>query len=152
MNLYELDQAIFDCVSEDGEIIDFQKFEKLQLSKKTKIENICLWIKNLKAEIEVLKAEKEAFASRQKTAENKLESLKDYISEYLEYEKFETPKVKVSFRKSESVEIGDNAQIPEEYLKYKTPDIDKAGLKKALKEGKQFVGVSLVEKKNIQIK
>jgi hypothetical protein len=153
MNLYEIDAAILECVDvETGEIFDVDKFEELSLTRDAKVENVCLWIKNLKAEAEALKVEKDAFAQRQKAAENKMESLKKYISGYLEGAKFETARVKVSFRKSESLEISEDAKIPEEFLKYKEPEVDKVGLKKALKDGMQFDGVSLVQNQNIQIK
>lgn len=153
MNLYQIDQQILDCIdAETGEIFDAEAFEQLALKRDAKIENACLWIKNLNAEIKALKAEKDAFAQRLKAAENKRESLKKYISEYLAGNKFETAKVKVSFRKSESLEISEGAIIPEEYLKYKEPDIDRAGLKKAIKEGQAFDGVSIIENSNIQIK
>jgi hypothetical protein len=153
MNLYEIDAAILECVDvETGEIFDVDKFEELSLTRDAKVENVCLWIKNLKAEAEALKVEKDAFAQRQKAAENKMESLKRYISGYLEGAKFETARVKVSFRKSESLEISEDANIPEEFLKYKEPEVDKVGLKKALKDGMQFDGVSLVQNQNIQIK
>lgn len=153
MNLYEIDSAILDCMDlETGEIFDIDRFEELGLERAAKIENICLWIKNLKAEIEALKAEKDAFAKRQKSAENKMESLKQYISNYLEGTAYESAKVKVSFRKSEALDIMEGAIIPDEYLKFKEPDVDKVELKKALKSGVQIPGVSIIENKNIQIK
>ena len=153
MNLYEIDAAILGCVDvETGEIFDIEKFEELSLTRDAKIENICLWIKNLKAEAEALKAEKDAFEARQKAAENKMESLKRYISGYLEGTPFESTKVKVSFRKSESLEILEGAVIPDEYLKFKEPEVNKTDLKKAIKEGLQLPGVSIVENQNIQIK
>ena len=153
MNLYAIDSAILDCVdAETGEIFDMDKFEELSLTRDAKVENICLWIKNLKAEAEALKAEKDAFAARQKAAENKMESLKRYISGYLEGTSFESAKVKVSFRKSESLEILEGAVIPDEYLKFKEPEVNKENLKKAIKGGLQIAGVSIVENQNIQIK
>lgn len=153
MNLYEIDSAILECVDiETGEVFDADRFEELSMTRDAKVENICLWIKNLKAEAEALKAEKDAFAQRQKAAENKMESLKRYISGYLEGTAFESAKVKVSFRKSESLEISEDAAIPEQYLKYKAPDVDKVELKKAVKAGLQLAGVSIVESQNIQIK
>lgn len=153
MNLYEIDSAIMECIDfETGEVFDADKFEELSMARDAKIENVCLWIKNLKAESEALKTEKDAFAQRQKAAENKMESLKKYIASYLEGTPFETAKVKVSFRKSEKVEISENANIPEEFLKYKEPEVDKTGLKKALKSGMHFEGVSIVQNQNIQIK
>ena len=153
MNLYEIDSAILDCMDlETGEVFDIERFEELNLERTVKIENICLWIKNLKAEIEALKAEKDAFAKRQKSAENKMESLKKYISGYLEGTPYESAKVKVSFRKSEVLDITEGAAIPVEYLKFKEPDVDKVELKKALKSGVQIPGVSIIENQNIQIK
>lgn len=153
MNLYQIDSAILDCVDiETGEIFNEAKFEELSLTRDAKIENICLWIKNLKAEAEALKAEKDAFAQRQKVAENKMESLKNYISTYLEGTPFKTAKVAVSFRKSESVEIDEGVKIPDQFLKFAEPKVDKTELKKALKAGNIIDGVSIVEKQNIQIR
>ena len=153
MNLYEIDAEILGCVDvETGEIFDVDKFEELSLTRDAKIENICLWIKNLKAQAEALKAEKDSFAQRQKAAETKMESLKRYITGYLEGTAFESAKVKVSFRKSEAVEILEGAVIPDEYLRFKEPEVNKAELKAALKSGVQVPGVSIVENQNIQIK
>jgi hypothetical protein len=153
MNLYEIDAAILGCVDvETGEIFDIDKLEELELARDVKVENICLWIKNLKAEAEALKAEKEVFAQRQKAAENKMESLKRYISGYLEGAAFESAKVKVSFRKSEAVEIMEGAVIPDEYLRFKEPEINKTALKTALKSGVSIAGVHIIENQNIQIK
>ena len=153
MKLYEIDSSILDCVDiETGEIFDIDKFEELSMARDAKVENICLWIKNLKAEAEALKVEKEVFAQRQKAVENKMESLKRYIGSYLEGAPFKTAKVQVSFRKSEALEISEGAQIPEEFLKYKEPDVNKVELKKAIKAGQSFAGVQIVENKNISIK
>jgi hypothetical protein len=153
MNLFEIDAEILNCVDvETGEIFDIDKFEELEMTRDAKIENICLWIKNLKAEAEALKAEKDAFYARQKAAENKMESLKQYISTYLEGSPFKSTKVQVSFRKSEVLDIEEGAAIPDEYLKFKEPDVDKTALKKAVKEGLSLVGVSVIERQNIQIK
>lgn len=153
MNLYDIDNAILSCVDEEtGEIFDIEKFEELAMERDAKVENICLWIKNLKAEAEALKTEKETLASRQKSAENKMESLKRYVSGYLNGAPFKTSKVAVSFRKSEKVEISEGAVIPEEFLRYKEPEVAKNDLKKAIKEGLQLEGVQILESKNIQIK
>lgn len=153
MNLYEIDSEILGCVDiTTGEIFDEDKFESLVMEREKKVENICLWIKNLKAEIEALKAEKDAFAKRQKSAENKMESLKRYITGYLDGTPFESAKVKVSFRKSESIEIEEGTIIPDEYLRFKEPEVNKTDLKNALKAGIHIQGVQLVENQNIQIK
>ena len=85
-------------------------------------------------------------AEREKACKNKAESLKRYLQSALGGEKFKTAKVSISYRKSES------AKIPDEYLKYLEPEVKKTDLKKAIKAGETFEGVSLVEKQNIQIK
>lgn len=153
MNLYQIDNAILDCVDmETGEIFDVEKFDALSIERDVKLENIALWIKNLKAEAEALKVEMDSFAKRKKSAETKLESLKNYLATYLEGAKFETTRVKVSWRKSESVEYDDIYKIPDEFIKYKEPEVKRTELKKALKDGMEFEGVRIVEKQNIQIR
>ena len=153
MNLFEIDNAIMNLVDEEtGEIADYEQFEQLAMARDEKIENVALWIKNLKAEATALKAEKDAFAVREKAAANKAENLANYISAYLAGQAFKTTKVSVSFRKSERLELAEGAKIPEEFLKYKEPDVDKTALKKAIKSGQQIDGVSVVENLNIQIR
>lgn len=153
MNLYEIDSAIMNCVDmETGEIIDIERLSSLQMERNQKIEGIGCWIKNLLADAKALKEEKDNLAARQKAAENKAASLKEFLSSYLNGEKFKTAKVAISYRKSDSVDIAEGAVIPEEYLKYSEPTPDKIGLKAALKSGEKFQGISLVTSNNIQIK
>ena len=58
-SLYEINKEILECVDmESGEIIDEERLQNLAFEKNDKLENIALWIKNLKAEAEMVKAEK----------------------------------------------------------------------------------------------
>ena len=151
-NLYEIDAQIMECVDfETGEIIDETKLQALQLEFDEKVEGIALWIKNLLAEAKMIKEEKDNLAARQKSCENKAESLKKYLSSALGGEKFKTAKVSISYRKSESVEVEDVSLLGDDYLKFK-PEPDKTKIKDALKNGIALEGVTLVEKNNIQIK
>jgi hypothetical protein len=153
MKLYEIDNAIMDCVDmETGEIIDVERLSALQMERDQKIEGIGCWIKNLLSDAKALKEEKDNLAARQKSAENKAASLKAYLSSYLNGEKFKTAKVAISYRKSDSLDIAEGAAIPEKYLKYSEPTPDKIGLKAALKAGEKFPGISIVTSSNIQIK
>ncbi len=153
MNLYEINHEIMSCWDEEtGEILDVQKFDALHLALEDKLEGIGCYIKNLEAEAAALKAEEQAFAARRKRAENKAASLKNYLAGYLNGCPFETLRVKVSFRKSESLDISEGAVVPEEFLKHKEPEVDKAELKKAVKAGLVLDGVQLIQKQNIQIK
>ena len=153
MKLYELDQAIMDLVdNETGEIIDIEKFDSLQMERDEKIESIALYIKDLKAEAEALKAEKLAFAERQKVAENKAESLKAYLSYALKGQAFKTVKASVSFRKSQQVDVPDIYELDENFLRYKEPEADKTAIKEAIKAGQAVKGATLIENISVIIK
>lgn len=155
--LYEIDNLLknfeFEIDEETGEILNYDDLENIEMERNSKIENIALWIKNLKSDAEAYKNEKMAFAKRQQFAENKVESLKNYLEFILGGEKFKTERVELSYRKSETVEIDPNIleTLPAEYKRVKV-EPDKTALKKALKDGEAFKGVHLVEKSNLQIK
>lgn len=151
--LYEINQEILNCVDmETGEIIDMDKLGELQLAFDVKVENIALWIKNLLSDAEAIKAEKNRLAERQKSCENKAKSLKEYLNTYLDGQKFKTPRVSISYRKSDAVEVTDITKVKAEYLKPVEPEVDKTKIKKALKEGAKLEGVILVQNQNMQIR
>ena len=151
--LYEINESIAALVDEEtGEITDFEAFEALQLNREEKLENLALFIKDLKAEAEMYKAEKQAFDERQKRAEQKAESLIRYLSDVLSGEKFKTAKVECSFRKSEKVDVTDINLLGSEYLRYSEPTADKTAIKAALKAGKEIAGAQLIVCNNLLIK
>ena len=156
-SLYEIDSAIanFEFVvdEETGEILNATDLDELKMAREDKIEGISLWIKNLEAEKEAVKHEKDNFADREKRLGKKIESLKGYLTYALDGQKFSTPKVAVSFRKSESVLVKDEYLIPDEYCDFtvlRKPN--KKNLKDALKHGKELMGCELIEKQNVSIK
>lgn len=163
MKLFDIDERLAACVkldesrvvdTESGEIIDLEAIAALEMERDKKLENLGCWYKNLLADAEALKAQKSAFAEREKAARGKAESLRGFLGRYLNGKKFETAKVAMSFRKSEAVEfdakcIGD---VPEEFLKFKDPELDKVAVKKAIKAGETVPGCELVARQNLQIK
>lgn len=157
MTLYDIDKALmdfeFEVDEETGEILNAADLDELKMAREDKIENLGLYIKNLEAEKEAVKHEKDNFADREKRLGKKIDGLKGYLTYALDGQKFSTPKVAVSFRKSESVHITDEYLIPDEYKLFtvvKKPD--KGVIKKALKDGKEIMGVELVEKQNISVR
>lgn len=157
MTLYEIDKALmdfeFEVDEETGEILNASDLDELQMARQDKIENIGLYIKNLEAEKEAVKHEKDNFADREKRLGKKIESLKGYLGYALQGQKFSTPKVAVSFRKSESVLVKDEYLVPDKYCEFtmvRKPN--KTNLKKALKDGEEIMGVKLVEKQNVSVK
>ena len=158
MTIYEIDNEIMSCIDmETGEVIDTDKLNELQMERDAKIENVALWIKELKAEAEAIKNEKQTLAERQRVAENKAESLKNWLAYALNGEKFKTSKCSISYRNSESVEVTDEGlnnlmKEHDELLTYKAPEPNKTAIKQALKDGLNVAGVQLVQNVSTIIK
>lgn len=155
-NLYDINAEILKCVDwETGELIDADRLSELEMQYSDKVENIACWIKNLAADMDALANEIKNLQGRKKACENKIESLKRYLSNNVS-DSFETSKVKISYRNSKSVNVDlaelmkyDNCDV---YLKYKEPEPDKTVIKEALKSGIDIPGCQLIENRNIQIK
>ena len=159
MTIYEIDNEIMNCIDmETGEVIDTEKLNELQMERDAKIENVALWIKELKAETEAIKNEKQALAERQRVAENKAESLKNWLAYALNGEKFKTAKCSISYRNSESVEVTEEGlealmRDHEDLLTYKAPEPNKKAIKDAIKnDGLTVAGVQLLQKTSTIIK
>lgn len=157
MTLFDINKAILDFQyeidEETGEILNAEELDQLQLAREDKIEGVGLWIKNLTAEAEAVKKEKDAMADRQRRLEKKVESLKRYLEYALQGEKFSTPRISMSFRRSESVFIPDEAQLDDRFVNVtmvKKPD--KKLIKDTLKAGLEVPGAELVTKQNLQIR
>lgn len=155
MNLYEINEAILECVdTETGDIIDIDRLEALELERDTKISNIGCWIKDLKAEAEAIKTEKQNLEKRQKAAESKAEQLKNYLFGFLNGAKFKDSRISISYRKSTATILDDNLDVdslPDEYKSIKvTPSL--TAIKEALQNGIELKGCHLIERENIQIR
>ena len=154
--LFELNKAIADFeleVNEDGEVLNIDELDALELEKKEKLENIGLWIRNLEAEKDAVSNQKKIFADREARLGKNIDSLKGYLTYALDGQKFSTDKVSVSFRKSESVHITDEHLIDDKYMNVsvvKKPD--KKVIKDALKAGEEVKGAELIVKQNISVK
>ena len=152
MTLYEIDTKISECLDcETGEVIDFDRLSGLAMERENKLEGVALWIKNLEATAKAIKAERDVLKARQEQAEHKALALREWLSKALDGEKMETPKVKVSYRKSTAVEVDD--RLPKKWCSKKivyTPD--KVAIKTAIQNGKRITGAKIVERQNSQIK
>ena len=81
MTIYEIDQSIASLVDPNtGEIGDYDMFCELQMEREAKVENMALWIKNLNAEADAIKAERDNLYEREKAARNKADRLKKYLA------------------------------------------------------------------------
>lgn len=158
MKLYELVDAALDLQEqlEAGEM-DEQAFtdaiDAIGLDKK--VESVCYVLRNLEAEAEAFKAEKERLAAREKTARNAVERLKAYLVENVKALGVKTIKAgtfALSLGKSKSVDVTNSEQIPAEFWINQEPKLDKAGISKALKSGAEVPGARLAETEYLRIR
>lgn len=162
MTLYEIDNAIREVLEsaadpETGELVDealLEQYDKLIMDRDQKVENIGLFIKNLEADAAAIKAEAKNLTARAKAAENKAEHLRNYLQFCLDGQKFQSPRLSVSFRRSQKVEVDQNRlfEIPDDYLRYKDPEVDKKRVSEALKAGEDIPGCALVDSVSMIIK
>ena len=152
MKLYEIDQGISECFDDEtGEVLDEKRLDALTMERDEKIENVVLYIKDLRAEADALKNEEQALAKRRRSAEHKAESLKNWVFMALEGDKFKTPRCAVSYRHSQSIEVPDLRKLDPEFIHYQQ-SADKTAIKKRIKEGFDVTGAELVDKLNLVIK
>jgi hypothetical protein len=166
MKLYELTNdylALLNAIDNDEipeEAIE-DTLEAITGEIEIKADNIACLLKNLDAECKAIKAEEERLAERRKAKEKSHERIKRYLSETLQragLDKIETARNRITFRKSEVVEIDEAAFISwarlhrDDLLTYAEPKANKTEIKKVLKDGIEIVGAELRVNQNIQIK
>lgn len=172
-NLYEISDKLDVLINEafdieTGELYETQEeldkaIDECELDLDTKIENIGCFIKNLEADIDMLKKEEDNLKKRRKSAENKIEGLKKYLNGYLTAVypidadrakwKFKTPRVVLGYRKSSSVEVPDIEKLDKNFIKVKTEvSADKTSIKNAIKEGKEVKGAFIKENINLNVR
>ena len=160
--LYDIDAAILACVDQEtGEIFDPEQLDALQMERAQKLEGVALWIKDLKAEAEAVKAEADRLTARKKAVENKIDGLKTWLLYALGGEKLKTPRCNVYQTHSQKVVIDDekamidmlmSSPFGEKFLRIKEPEIDKNALKDSLKQGYEYEFAHLEETESIVIK
>lgn len=106
--------------------------------------------------IDAIEAEIKRLSEKKQYIAKATERLENAISEAMQrfgIEKIEAATIKLSFRKSESIEIVDAALIPDEFMVAKTTYTpDKAAIKSIIKDGGDVYGARLIKKQNLQIK
>lgn len=161
MTIYDIDQRILELVDpETGELLDFDAFNELKMERDCKIEGMALWVKELTATASAIKAEVDTLMERKKAAERRCESLKRYLADILQGEKFSTPRCAVSFRKSTSVQVDDQDQLVrwleqngyDDCVKYKEPEVSKTEVGKLIKSGMPVPFAHLENKQSVGVK
>lgn len=151
--LFEINADIGSCIDfETGEILEPEKLEQLKMDKHEKLRNIAFVALNAKSDAEAYKEQERRFKAKRTAAEKTLAWAKETLARELGGQKMKEAEFSVSFRKSETVEVADEAAVPDEFRIPQPDKIDKAALKAALKNGAVIAGAQIVERQNIQIK
>lgn len=159
MSIYDIDSAIVSLIDEEtGEVSDEEAFDALQMERDAKVENIGLYYKDLAAEAKAIKEEEASLAARRKSVENKAERLKKLLTYALQGQKFSSPRLKVSYRKSSTVELKDGftawaEENADDLLTYSEPKPNKTAIKAAIKDGRVPENLAAIEThENLSIK
>lgn len=151
--LYEINAQLLECVDlETGEIIDYDRLMELQLERDEKIEAVALWYKNLLADAAAYKAEKDAFAEKERRANANALRLKEYLAAALQGEKYKTTRVNISFRSTPSVVVDDVLNLPPRFVKFAEPEPDKIAIRQAINNGEEVNGAHIERKQSVIIK
>ncbi len=158
MTLYEIDRRIDDFLSyaEDIELSEDEikdTLDSLMMDRAEKIDNIACFYKNLAAEAEAIKLEEVKLRDRRQAIDNKADRVKSYLDRALAGNRFESARVKVTYRKSEQVVVEDLEKLGKQFLRIKqTVEPDKSLIKEVIKTGAEVEGAHLEVKNNISVK
>ena len=160
--IYEIDQDILNCVDQEtGEILDADKLNALQMERDDKLEGVALWVKDLKAEADAVKAEADKLTARKKALDKKIDSLKEWLLIALDGGKLKTARCNVYPTHTQRVVIDDEKALidmfmtspfGEKFLRVKDPEIDKNALKDSMKQGYEYEYAHLEETESVVIK
>ena len=158
MNLYEMTVAaseLYDLLT-SGEI-DEQTFEDtLQaMGTEEKLESYCKVIRQLEADAEMLKAEKDRIEKKKKTVENSIDRMKNAVITFLKVsgtDKATAGTFSVAISKSKSVNILDESKVPKKYFIKQDPKLDKKTIRDLLMKGETVKGCELQINEGVRIK
>lgn len=158
MSLFEMtEQARYLYNLLENEEIDNQTLEDTleSIGANEKLESYTYIQKQFEADLAAYKNEKERIEKKMKTCQNAIERMKSAVLEFMNVtgqKKAKAGTFDLSIRAFESVNITDESKISEEWLKPQPPKIDKAAIKKALKEGMSVDGAEIVKKDSLIVR
>lgn len=160
-NLYELTEDIQSLQNafETGDIPEdafTDTLEGLQMGFDQKVENICKWVMNLKADAAAHAIEKKRQADLEKSASNQADRLKAYLQSALKATKKDKVKAgtfTASIAKSPvALNVFDEKLIPDNFYVQPPKAIDNVAVKEALKSGQTIPGAELKQGEYLKIK
>lgn len=158
MNIFEMTVAanqLYDLLT-SGEI-DEQTFnDTLQaMGTEEKLESYCKVIRQLEADAEMLKAEKERIDKKIKVSENAVNRMKKAIIDFMKASgstKSTAGTFTVALSTSKAVNILDESKVPVRFLVEQAPKIDKSAIRQELMSGAEIEGCELQINEGVRIK
>lgn len=162
MTLFKIKKQYLSILEElnetEGEITP-EIAEKLAINEgdlKDKAVNYALYIKKLEADNKTISEEVSRLQELKARNSKKIDSLDNAIVNAMVmfgFDKVEVATLKLSLRKSESVNVLDETKLSDNFFTTKiTKTVSKTVLKDALKSGANIQGAELVINQNLQIK
>lgn len=176
--LFEIEQSMYNLLNygvddETGEVVqseeEFNKlYDSIQLDINTKLDNTNCLVKVLNGEIDVIDKEIERLTKEKKRRQNTIEFLSKRVDSFIRKQfidesgnldgkglnkfKLDLPHSKISYRKSESVEVLNQNVIPMDYIKEKIEySVDKKKIKEAIKNNINVNGCRLNTNYNLKV-
>ena len=158
MNLYEMTnnaKELYELLQQD--IIDEQTFADTleSIGVEDKLIGYCQVIGQLKADVEMLKAEEDRIGAKRKSAEKSIDRMKNTIGEFMlacGKDKKKAGTFSISITPVKSVNIIDENKIPKEFLVEQKPKVDRVGIRKAIDSGVSVAGAELVTNNSVRIR
>ncbi len=139
----------------EGEIPEekFQELIEAQTKSVEQIDKLCQFIRHLETGIDACKAEENRISEMRKRAENRISSIKKYLTPFVHARgKITAGTFTLSTRKTETLELEKNFYHPIFSEKVEVIKNNKAEIKKAIKNGVEITGARIEEHNNLQIK
>ena len=125
--------------------------EAIEGELEVKAENYAKVMKNLEGDIVAIKAEIDRLTAKKRAIENNIKNMKATLQNVMEMTgktKFKTDLFSFGIQKnapSVVIDVEDVRDIPEDYLKFKEPEVDKTAIKAAINDGVDLSGIAHLE-------
>ena len=158
MTLYELTTAatnLYELMT-SGEIDEQTLTDTLEaMGAGEKLESYCKIIRQLEADAEAFKAEKDRLYKKQQATEKSIARMKELVAVFLKAQntKKSTAGIfTVALSESKATNIIDESKVPARFLVEQAPKIDKAAILAELKAGNIVEGCELKINEGVRIK
>lgn len=127
--------------------------EAIEGELEVKAENYAKVMKNLEGDVAAIKAEIDRLTAKKRAIENNIKNMKATLQSVMEVTgktKFKTDLFSFGIQKnapSVVIDVEDVRDIPEDYLKFKEPEVDKTAIKAAINDGVDLTGIAHLEQK-----